>query len=145
MEQLSDASSWLHSAASGLEHLELYHTNGVCTAPAPCLPLHKAIQLESLHLHTLKPDIAKLASLTQLSKLSLTDCDMYDRDVCRLSALAGLQSLELSDNRGITGARGSMELLASSMPRLGSLALSRTAAREAAQQAFQGWGLRLSA
>ena len=133
-------SSISYSAASGLKHLVLHKDDGP-TTPARFIPLHKAVHLESLSLWKVKPDMAQLAALTQLSKLSLEGCDMDDADVCRLLTLTGLQSLDLSNNRGITGAQGSMEMLARSMPQLHSMELSGAAAREAAEQAFEGRNL----
>ena len=108
------------------------------TVPALSLPLHKAVRLESLHLWKLKPDITQLAALTGLTKLSLRNCDIDDANVCSLSTLTGLRSLNLGLNPDITGAQGSMEVLAKSMPQLYFLKLSETAAQEAAQDAFQG-------
>ena len=144
-EGLSDASTWLDSAACGLEHLALYNVDGGPTAPSSFLPLHKAIHLKSLEFLRVKPDLTQLAALTQLTRLFLRGCNMHDADVRMLSALTGLQSLDLSCNPGITGAQGSMEVLARSMPQLRSLDLLRTAAQKAAQRAFQGHRLRLEA
>ena len=141
-EALSDASTWLHSAAPGLEYLAL-SLDRVSTASACFSPLHKAVHLESLHLNKVKPDIMQLAALTQLTRLSLRDCDMYDADVCRLSALTGLRSLDLSCNPGFAGAQGSLEVLARSLPQLRSLELFGTAAQEAAQRVFQGRGVEI--
>ena len=141
-EVLTDASDWLHSAASGLKHL-LLHVDDGPTTPAGFLPLHKAVHLESLSLRKVKPDMAQLAALTQLNRLLLRSCDMHDADVCRLSALTGLQSLNLSYNLGVTGAQGSMEVLARAMPQLESMELSGAAAQEAAERAFQGRKLKL--
>ena len=135
---LSGISSWLHSAASSLEHLGLLNFSEDPTAPAHFLPFYKAVHLESLELLKIKPDLTQLAALTQLTSLSLRECDMHDTDVCTLSALTGLQSLDLGDNPGIAGAHGSMEVLARSMPQLCSLDLFETAAQDAAQRAFEG-------
>ena len=136
-EQLSDVSSWLHSAALGLEHLVL-HNYGGWTAPVCLLPFHKAVDLQSLRLWSVKPDLTQLAALTQLTSLSLTQCRVIDADVCMLAALTGLQNLRLCYNPDITGAQGSMEVLARSMPQLATLGLVETAAQAAAQQAFLG-------
>ena len=127
-ESLTNAASWLHTAAPGLEHLFLRNL-GIATAPASFLPLHKAVHLESLYLGNLRPDFTQLAALTQLTKLTLRNCDMRDSDVCILSALTGLQSLDLLGNPGITGAQESMEVLANSMSHLDSLHVMQTAAQ----------------
>ena len=137
------ASTWLSGAASGLEHFGVLNYVGCPSVPARYLPLHKAVHLTSLNLHMVEPDTTQLPAPTQLTKLSLIDCDMDDADVCRLSALIGLRSLDLRFNPRITGGQGSMEVLARSMPQLESLALLGTAARQAAQWAFQGRCLRL--
>ena len=139
---LGDAATWLHSAASGLEHLTL-HTSWSPMLLTSSLPLYKAVHLQSLELARVKPDLTQLAALTQLTKLSLWKCDMHDDDVCGLSTLTGLQNLELDCNPGITGAQGSMEVLARSMPQLDSLSLLSTGAQDAAQLAFQGQHLLL--
>ena len=144
-EEMTDVSTWLHSAASGLEHLVLHNLDRRPAAPASFVPVHKAVHVDPLYLWNVKPDISLLAALTQLTTLSLRGCDMYDADVCMLSALTGLRSLELSYNPGITGAQGSMEVSARSMPQLHSLDLLRTGAQEAAQRAFDGRDLRLRA
>ena len=136
-ETLADVSSWMDGAASGLEQLVL-RSSLPHTLSGPQLPLQKAVHLKCLTSLSIKLAINKVTSLTQLKGLRLPHCEVQDADVCSLSALTGLQSLDLMYNSGVTGAQGSMEMLARSLPQLTSLSLLGEDVQEVAQRAFQG-------
>ena len=102
------------------------------------MSLCHAPQLTALMVFLIRPDTQHVAALTQLRELSLDSCSLDDAAVCRLSSLSHLRTLALQGNEEVTGAQGSMEVLASSMPHLTTLVVTgRRSVRQAAEQAFE--------
>ena len=135
-ETLIHVSSWLNDAGRHLTLRNQVHFGSLL--PAASLPLHSAANLKSLTMRRVQLDISQLTTLTQLNSLVLDDCGLNDGNVHSMSGLSGLRSLDLSYNPDVTGAQGTMDVLARSMPHLTSLRLLGTAAEEAAERAFQG-------
>ena len=118
----TDVSSWLQQSSARLQRLSLHgyrRMEEVCSLTL----LHQASKLTSLQLHGLLLNTSHLTALTQLTHLVTFNCSLNDADVCYLSSLSQLQALCLSHNNGVTGALGSMQLLAASMPYLTKLLL----------------------
>ena len=133
----ADVCNWLQQSATNLR--ELFFFSGCCSSriPVPPLaPLQQALQLRDLIITGLRPSMTEVAALAQLTRLALEYCALDDRAVCRLSSLSALRELSLFVNKGVSGAEGSMEVLANSMPQLTSLNLVRTNAWESAKHAF---------
>ena len=128
--------SWLRQSAANLRELSFSRGSSSTHAPPPPLvPLQQALQLRNLSIVGLQPNMSEVAALTQLTRLALDACGLDDIAVCKLSTLSELRALVLSSN-DISGAEGSMEVLANSMPHLTSLNLVSTNAWERAEQAF---------
>ena len=135
-----DLSRWLQHTADHLHDLSICHplhpTDPFAFLPVHEVTLHKAVHLKKLMACALQPNVAHVAALTQLTSLWLMYCGLDDTAVCKLSTLCNLQELALITHPGITGAQGSMQVLARSMPCLNFLHLGGTHAQEAAQSAF---------
>ena len=133
----ADVYGWLQRSAVNLRQVGIRRlSHSEHPAILPLVPLQQALQLRDLFIFGLQPNMTELGALTQLTKLDLDTCGLDDRAVYRLSSLSGLRVLALCDNKDISGAEGSMEVLADSMPHLTSLILGRTNAWEAAEHAF---------
>ena len=135
-DTVNDVDIWLQDAA---EHLQEFHLlrGGQEALTAPLLPLQKGPQLRSLSVHGADLNMEHLAALTQLTSFNLCNSGLEDEGLCKLSALSQLQELAISET-GITGAQGSMEVLAGSLACLNSLMIEDASASvvEAANQAF---------
>ena len=133
----ADVCSWLLQSAANLRELSFVRDRLSTVVPAPPLvPLQQASQLRDLFIIGLKPNMAEVAALTQLTRLALEECGLDDTAVCKLSTLSELRVLSLRQNVGISGAEGSMEVLANSMPYLTSIYLGYTNAWEPAKHVF---------
>ena len=134
-EEVGEVSSWMQTAAGGLQELALIGFGE--RFPASQLPLLQAMQLKAFTAARVTPNMAHVIALTQLTSVGLNDCGLHDAALCSLSTLSNLQQLSVSGNSGITGAEGSMQVLARSMPSLTLLVLDSASAREAARVAFE--------
>ena len=135
----ADACRWLQQSAAALREVAFCKRGPDSrdfVAKPPLLPLQHAPLLRSLTLVRMEPNLAHLAAVTQLTALGLRTCGLDDAAVLKLAGLSKLRVLELWNNKGISGAGGSMEVLAKSMPDLCVLCVGRTSAREAAWHAF---------
>ena len=132
---LNDVSSWLSKKGQQLQGLGLYNFGSSVIPPAVVPVLLHATDLKQLTVSGLEVDMAHVAMLTQLTSLELTECGLDDAAVGSLTPLSGLCYLGLKYNL-VTGAEGSMEVLARSMPQLTRLDMTPTSAQEAAVQAF---------
>ena len=137
----ADLTVWLRNAAGCLQCLKFIGGTESTALALHELPLHQVAQLESLRMYDVElsavhASISALAQLTQLTSLDLYQCGLDDAAVCKLSVLSNLRHLGLKGNGDISGAQGSMEVLARSMPQLKKLELHGTSAHEAALMAF---------
>ena len=133
----ADLCSWLLQSAANLRELSFVRNRLSTIAPVPPLvPLQQASQLRNLFIDGLQPNMTEVAALTQLTRLALEECGLDDTAVCKLSTLSELRVLSLRQNAGISGAQGSMEVLADSMPHLTGIKLGYTNAWEPAKHAF---------
>ena len=130
---VTDANVWLQTAASRLQTLTLSSDTGQVME----LPILQLGQLQELKAYDVRLNMVHVVALTQLTHLELTRCGLDDAAVCSLASLSNLRVLELASNPHITGAEGSMEVLARSMPHLTTLGLPyETPAERNAQEAF---------
>ena len=124
---VADACSWLQTASGRLQKLALFgHVRLPILPMLPILPileLPKLGKLKVLKACSIRLSIVHVAALTQLTELQLKSCGLDDAAVCSLSSLSNLRVLKFLFNPQITGAQGSMEGLARSMPQLTLLAL----------------------
>ena len=147
---VGDACLWLQTAAMRLQRLAFFGSGLQYSAFEPMelqdisalqVPILQLLQLKVFKAHYVSLNIVHVAALTQLTQLVLKKCGLDDAAVCSLSSLSNLQVLKLPWNPQITGAQGSMEVLATSMPQLTSLALGGwdcgASAEVAAQLAFR--------
>ena len=107
----------LQTASGQMQKLALLG-HGPQAVPALDLPVLQLGKLKEFRACNLSVNMVHVAALTQLTQLELTDCGLDDAALCTLSSLCNLRVLKLSYNLQITGAQGSMEVLARSMPQL---------------------------
>ena len=120
--------AWLRTGVGHMQRLAFIGERGWSTLALHELPLHEVTQLQSLRIHNVQlspvhAGISALAPLTQLTSLDLDHCGLDDAAVRSLSALSNLRHLGLRENADISGAQGTMEVLARSMPQLERLEL----------------------
>ena len=132
---VGEACLWLQNASGRLQKLSLFG-HGPQAVPALQLPILQLGQLKDLKASYVSLNMVHVAALTQLTQLALNMCGLDDAAVCSLSPLCNMRVLTLSYNPQITGAQGSMEVLARSMPHLTTLGLYNTSAEAVAQQVF---------
>ena len=127
---------WLHQSAAGLRTL-LYckrpSSSNAFVAISPLVPLQHAPLLTSLAMSDMQPNLTHLAALTQLTALGLNTCGLDDAGIVRLAGLSEFRILGVKGNKGISGAAGSMEVVAKSMPDLTAFYVDGVAAQEAAR------------
>ena len=132
----ADVHSWLEHSSAKLQEVRFLVRNSNHMPTPPLAHLQKALQLRELCLYRVQADVTHLTALTQLTRLGLVFCGLDDSVACKLSMLSKLRALSLCGH-GITGAQGSMEVLADCMPSLSTLTLSTASALVAARQAFE--------
>ena len=132
----ADVSRWLQLCAASLQELVFCIPNYLFSGSPPLKPLQHAPLLRSLTVVGMQPNLTHLGALTQLTALRLTACGLDDAGVQKLARLSELQILDLWGNKGISGAGGSMEVLAKSMPHLQSICSNIDSAVAAAVAVF---------
>ena len=98
-------------------------------------PQFKSLGLYSFH-NLNSYHMAEVAGLTQLTSLCLWGLRIDDAALCQLSSLSSLGMLYMYGSHSITGAGGSMQVLATHMPQLTRLVLSTKSCCDSARQAF---------
>ena len=78
-------------------------------------PQLRSLCLEGIQAHG---EVGQLAVLTQLTQLQLESCGVHNSEVAQLSALTGLRSLSLADNKRVKGRAGSFSTLATTLQQL---------------------------
>ena len=96
-------------------------------------PQLRSLSFEGIDAHE---EVSKIIALTQLTKLQLVHCDVYNNEVKQLSALTGLRYLSLAGSHWVGGHKGSIEALAATMRELTTLRCPCQADAEM-QQAFE--------
>ena len=109
---------WLQTASGHLQKLALLGGEGLPTSAGLQLPMLELVHLKELSAYSVRLNMVHVAALTQLTHLEATRCELDDAAVCSLSPLSNLRILNIPSNSQITGAHGSMEVLARSMPQL---------------------------
>ena len=143
--------SWMQQSAASLCELLIRNPEGYddfdSSLIPPLIPLQHAPLLRHLTLVGMAPNMAHLGALTQLTRLDLITCGLDDAAIMTLAGLSELLFLDLHGNKDVSGAGGSMEVLAKGMPDLEDIRLGSMSAVTAAIAVFgfgeiEGEGLR---
>jgi hypothetical protein len=141
--EVGEVCSWLQGGGSKINALELLGDSHeqlslpevelLMSTLRTCAPQLQSLSLS--HIHQLCHCTSQLASLTQLTRLTVLGCKFDDAALLSLSALTGLQELSIRFNK-VTWA-GGFECLASSLQQLTHFELQQSSTtHEAAERAF---------